>query len=935
MSIEVSGHSDQRFRALIERSSHAIALLTPEGIITYATPSTERVTGYAAGELVGMNGFALLHPEDLEDVRQQFTALLDQPGDFITIECRVRHPDGTWRWMEGTLTNLLDEPAVEAVMCTYRDITRRKGVHERLLQSEERYRALVEQASVGIVMTDLQGRFVEVNPAGCVLSGYNRDELLTRSIEDLVAGEDHAAVRAGVERLRAGETTCTQVHLHCQDGSLLPVELSTTLLSTGHLLRIIHDISARIQAEQARQQLLAREQAARLEAEAARARLYELFMHAPVAMAILRGPEHRYEFANLLSLSNKDRANRDRADPVGKTLREVLPELVEQGILAILDEVYTTGMPFVGTEFPLWLDRRGDGVLEEAYYNVVYQPSRTRQGDIDGIWVYSVEVTEQVLARRRVEELNRQLEAEKEASLQAQQEAEARASELEAVFEAMTEGVSVCDTRGEIRYTNAAYRSLLAVEEDADPSLLQLDNRFAWLATRDLEGRPLPKEQHPLLRVLRGERLSGMHRMDVICRNREGEDLILNVSGAPIRDATGQIVGGVVVFRDVTRRHKLEQQLQYSERKLRSLVESNIFGMMVSDSAGRIYEANDRFVQMVGYSKEELLSGAVTWQHLNLPEYQETTAQAIRAFLSTGAMLPYEKEYLRKDGSRVPILMAGAMVDQEREIALLVTLDISDRKEVEQRKQEFLSMVSHELRTPLTAILGLIEVALMQIDLRPRSFAPEAEGLLAQIEKVLQRASGQVEIETRLVEELLDVSRLEMHKFELSVQQENLVTIVQETVANQQQAARTRQIELTLPPDEVVPVIADAGRIGQVLNNYLTNALKYAPVEQVVSVRLEVETSMARVSVCDRGPGLTPEEQQHVWERFYQAAAPGHQGSDGGLGLGLAIARAIVEQHHGQVGAKSAPGQGSSFWFTLPLAASGKLRETESQGHRK
>jgi signal transduction histidine kinase len=178
-----------------------------------------------------------------------------------------------------------------------------------------------------------------------------------------------------------------------------------------------------------------------------------------------------------------------------------------------------------------------------------------------------------------------------------------------------------------------------------------------------------------------------------------------------------------------------------------------------------------------------------------------------------------------------------------------------------------------------------------------------------------------VEIETRLVEELLNISRLEVHKFELSLQRENLVTIVQETVANQQQAARTRHIELALLPDEVVPVMVDAGRIGQVLTNYLTNALKYAPVDRAISVRLEVEASVARVLVRDQGPGLTLEQQQHIWERFYQVAAPGHQGPDGGLGLGLAIAKAIIEHHHGQVGVESAPGRGSTFWFTLPRAS--------------
>src|SRR5215467_9623402 len=166
-------------------------------------------------------------------------------------------------------------------------------------------------------------------------------------------------------------------------------------------------------------------------------------------------------------------------------------------------------------------------------------------------------------------------------------EAEARAAELKAIFEAMIEAVIVSDTRGEIRYTNAAYRSTLALEEDADPSLLQLDTRYAWLALRDLEGRLLPKEHMPLLRVLQGERLSGTHTIDLLCRTRKGEDIIHNFSGAPIRDAAGQIVGGVVLSRDVTEQYRLKQQLQYIEYKLRSLVESNIFGVVVVDLDGR------------------------------------------------------------------------------------------------------------------------------------------------------------------------------------------------------------------------------------------------------------------------------------------------------------------------------------------------------------
>jgi PAS domain S-box-containing protein len=529
----------------------------------------------------------------------------------------------------------------------------------------------------------------------------------------------------------------------------------------------------------------------------------------------------------------------------------------------------------------------------------------------------------EVALRERAEQANHR---ENEAYLLSEvvratsREAQARAAELEAIFEAMVETVIVSDVRGEIRYTNPAYRSTLALEEDTDPSLLQLDTRYEWLALRDTEGRLVPKEHMPVMRVLQGERLSGTHTIDLLCRTRKGEDIIHNFSGAPIRDATGQIVGGVVVSRDVTGQYRLKQQLQYSEHKLRSLVESNIFGITVSDTAGRMYETNERLVQMLGYSKDELLAETFNWYQLIPPDLQQAEGQHIQTLLTTGTLPPWEKEYLRKDGKRVPVLVAATMIDQQKHHALRVILDMSEQKAAERRKQEFLSMVSHELRTPLTSIMGLIELSLMQIERRPGSLSPDADGLLDQIEKMLKRASGQVEIETRLVEELLEVSRLEMHKFELSLQRENLITIVEETVSNQQQAARSRQIELALPPDKVVPVLVDAGRIGQVLTNYLTNALKFAPVDQPISVCLEVEARSARVSVRDQGPGLTPDQQQRMWERFYQGAAPGYQGPDGGLGLGLAIAKVIIEQHQGQVGAESRPGQGSTFWFTVPLA---------------
>ncbi|MBV9230800.1 MAG: PAS domain S-box protein [Chloroflexi bacterium] len=381
-------------------------------------------------------------------------------------------------------------------------------------------------------------------------------------------------------------------------------------------------------------------------------------------------------------------------------------------------------------------------------------------------------------------------------------------------------------------------------------------------------------------------------------------------------------------YRDITDRKKAEEQLRESEKRAReserkylSLVESDIFGVIVTDAYGQIYEANDHFVHMLGYGREELLSGNVGWWQLTAPEYQKEQEGLVTTFAITGVVHPWEKEYIRKDGSRLPVLVAGALIDQENERAVMVVLDISDRKAAERRKQEFLSMVSHELRTPLQGILGALELARMHVDRLPRSLTPEIEDLASKLDVVLQRANLQLGIEKRLVEALLDVSRMEQHVFELALTTCNLIDIVQEVVSAQQRVGVQPPLRLILPPQEQILITADSDRIGQVLINYLTNAFKYAPINQEVVVGVEMEGANVRVLVRDQGPGLTALQRQQVWERFYRAGTSVNRRTEpGGLGLGLYIAKLIVEQHRGQVGVESTPGEGSTFWFTLPVS---------------
>jgi signal transduction histidine kinase len=244
-------------------------------------------------------------------------------------------------------------------------------------------------------------------------------------------------------------------------------------------------------------------------------------------------------------------------------------------------------------------------------------------------------------------------------------------------------------------------------------------------------------------------------------------------------------------------------------------------------------------------------------------------------------------------------------------------------RETQAQMDTFLGMAGHELKTPLTSMKLALQLAERRIQQRGRC-EPTAPNEGAPFLEQVALAKHQAARLERLINDLLDVSRVRAGKLELQRAPTDLAAIVREAVEEQRQVNPERTLLLQVAPPCAVPVLADADRIGQVVTNYLTNALKYSPADRPVTVGLDLDEGQARVWVRDEGPGLSPEEQERIWERFHRV--PGIQVQSGtgvGLGLGLHISRTIVERHQGQVGVESAPGQGSTFWFALPLGRQG------------
>lgn len=604
-----------------------------------------------------------------------------------------------------------------------------------------------------------------------------------------------------------------------------------------------------------------------------------------------------------------------------------------------------------------------------------------------------------------VEDVSSQVQAEAEraqllARIQEIQTASlARTSQLEVIFESITDGILVCDGAGWIIQSNPAARHIMHLDQYPGYLQMSMPERTALLHAFDEQGQSFTEEQWPLARLLRGEDLRGNKAVDMHLIFPDGQEVYLNHSGSALRDQDNAITGAVLVIRDVTERRRLEKHVRKSFSILLAVAEELMHipehlnvepaakqvparetpALLPFQAAGKYLveltrqmleyqgvsialldprSGRFRLVATSGRSEEEeaiyyenfadfslsdyLDESAITRLRENEMVEQEITLRTPRLFQYSVLLAP-----MLKDGQLVGVFSVkkeegstttGEETSLVKAIAKFVLLVIEHERlqqewieahtsemallEANRRFDEFLSIASHELRTPLAGIKGNIQLALRRLAFLKSPELPELHGLLEKLDKVydyLVHAERRVNVQNRMISDLLDVSRIQANKLELVMRPCNLVRIAREAVEDQRYSAPERAIALHLP-DEELTVFGDADRLSQVVHNYLSNALKYAPVSRPIAVCLEKQDETARVTVQDEGPGLSPEEQKHVWERFYRVKSIPTQGdASPGMGLGLHICRTIIEAHHGWFGLESTPGEGSTFWFALPL----------------
>jgi PAS domain S-box-containing protein len=370
--------------------------------------------------------------------------------------------------------------------------------------------------------------------------------------------------------------------------------------------------------------------------------------------------------------------------------------------------------------------------------------------------------------------------------------------------------------------------------------------------------------------------------------------------------------------REIAQRKEIEAELRRSETRFRRLFEANIIGVMFSDIYGNITDANGAFLQMTGFSRDDL---PLRWDKMTPPEWFHLSQLALEQLVRNSTVKPMEKEYIRKDGTRVPVLLGGALLDRENWRCVFFVLDLTQRRLAEEQVRQVSLQLEHASR--LSVMGELLADMAHEIHQPLGVIANYANGSLRRLKKkqltvkALKERLEEIAAESMRVAEVLRRVREFIRRREPDRKPVNLNTIVMDALQFTRYERREHRVAVMVRPDRDLPMVqADPVQITQVLVNLLSNAIHSVSSPRCEYPKILVSSfvnddGMAEIAVADNGPGIAQAELPRIFDRFYTTKS-------GGLGLGLPISRSIIESHGGQLLCDSQPGESTVFRVTLP-----------------
>ena len=745
----------------------------------------------------------------------------------------------------------------------------------------DRLALLVEASPHAIVVMDQQGKIALLNASTEKLFGYARVELIGQAVEILVPlhlRTHHVALRDQFlkephSRLLGGGRELLGMR---KDGTEFPIEIGLNPIRAASgvfVFAAIVDLTERRRTELALRNTQA---------------LYSSLVESLPLNAFRKDLDGKFQFANQRFCQTVQKFLWELID---KTDFDFFPRHLAEKYRRDDLSVIRTGEVFEAIEEHL----QADG--QKIYVQVLKAPVRDANDKIIGIQGMFWDVT----AREQAE-----------ASLH---ESEAR---KRAIFEAALDCMIMIDHDGRVIEFNPAaektfgYTRKEVMGKEMSELLAHPDAR-----TRHHDNIQRYEQSHE-----QGSLMG--KRMESPLLRKNGEVFLAEISMQPIPLQSSSAFA--IMLRDITERKRAEEALRQSNMRFRRLVDSDIVGIIIINTEGVVTEANAAFLEMVGYSARRLSRGEISLSGITPPEFHSLDERAFIQLNSKGKCTPWEKEFIRRDGTRVPVLIGLTQLDERTLTILGFVLDISVQKATEAQlqlakeaadaantaKSAFLANMSHEIRTPMNAVIGMTELVLD---------TPLTAGQRDYLEIVQQSAESLLSI----LNDILDFSKIEAGKLELSATEFRVRDCIGGALKTLAVQSAKKGLELICDIRSDVPdrLIGDPARLRQIVVNLVGNALKFTERGEVI-VRLSVDQRddedevTVHFQVKDTGIGIPAAKCDSLFRAFEQVHSSMTR-KYGGTGLGLAICAKLVELLEGRIWFESEIGQGSTFHFTITM----------------
>lgn len=869
--------------AAIASAIEGLLVVDGTGSIVYANPAAEKILGMPAAQIVQSSCWSWNatsvdgRPFPVEELPPLRVMRTGEPESGA--EHTVQRADGTTAVLSDVATLLRDERgSIGGAVVSLTDITERRRGHDQTRAAEQTLRGFMAHATSGIAL-HRRGRLIYANPAMVKMLGYDSDaELVGRPVTDFVHPDERPAV---AERIRAvteerRDVPVMDERLIHRDGSTVEVQVSALpIVFEGQvtILAAIADVSERRRFQRDRDRYLS---------------LLRATLEATADGILVVDLEGR------ISAFNEKFVEMWRIPPAVIDLQDD-----EQALSFVLDEVEDPD-EFLARTRRLYADPEAEcddtvRLKGGRTYERYSRPQRIEGKCVGRVWSFR-DVTERARAAEERERLLAKLEVKHEL--------------LQTVINHVPVGITL--RRG----ANLVYELVNPAFEAIFGSKLRLGRAFAEVAP---ETAP---ELSPILeRVLAtGEPYRAADVPYRLRRTPDGpiEEVYFWLTFLRVPSPKGAAVLALVVdtTAQVKARQRIEALAEVAQRQaaeLQSVHHSMVDGVMACDGRGRITLVNDAELNLTGVRPSDVIGATLeqcseVLQLRHLDERPFTPAELPLARALAGEVITKSLFCSDRTGRKVYVRCNATPIrNASGEIvgAVAIDRDVSEVIEFDKLKDQFIRVAAHELKTPVAIMKGYAELLLRSSDALPNAL----EGGLEAIDRGATRIG-------RIVDDLLDVSQLQLGKMELRYEKVDLPELVD--VVTRRLALSTKKHHINVVEAEPVVVRADRDRLEQVLDKLVDNAIRYSPRGGEIEVSVRVDDHEAVVCVRDRGVGIPREKQERIFQRFYRAHTDTPH-DYGGMGVGLYIAREIIAQHGGEMWFESEEGSGSKFCFSLKV----------------